>query len=608
MNQAVTTSTVAQGDGSPFLAAGSEIDGFLRHFGFRESPFGVTSDPSFLFGSEMHNFALQEIIRSIEANLGFSVLLGEPGTGKTTLLVQLLTHYRDRSRTAFIFQTQCRPRDLLRYIASDFELRGAINDQVSLHHELQDLLIQEAGSGRKVVIIIDEAQNLRGPSLEAIRLLSNFETGPSKLLNVVLAGQPRLAETLLTPELSQLAQRISTICRLQPLTPEEVKKYVCHRLAIVTSRSAERIFSPQSLVEIAAYSKGVPRSINAICYRALVLGYNQGQRSVNVELVEQAEEDLDLRGGQQTIPHQTEDIRRATRDLVSPRFEETAAASPRECSTRLRSVETRSQSMSPEMNFGGLPAPRPIARNRPYTILLASLVLAAGSWIGWNQLRPKPTPIEAYARGQRPSQELEAMPSAPQAPEVKRRAAESSVQQPAGSTEPVMGSTPLQSTTYQAQALIDMSSNLLLPSKISRQSVALAPTTPSRVMSLSNETENLNLLLEHHPSLPQLEAPVSSTMPKAGFIPRPLKVIQPDYPAKARLWHIEGEVHLELTIDRDGRVEHVRALSGNPVLVQAAVRAVQQWQYSVPAESGPSVPTLTEVRFHFRLNSEAANR
>src|SRR6185312_7470938 len=118
-------------------------EGFLRHFGLNESPFGVTPDPEFLFSTPMHKAALQGLINSIESKLGFSVLLGDAGTGKTTLLFQLLTHYAECARTAFVFQTQCSPRDLLRYIASELELPGPIRDEVSLHQRLKAMLIKE---------------------------------------------------------------------------------------------------------------------------------------------------------------------------------------------------------------------------------------------------------------------------------------------------------------------------------------------------------------------------------------------------------------------------------------------------------------------------------
>src|SRR5215472_3544220 len=179
------------------LGAREQGEKLLRYFGLRESPFGVTPNPAFLFSSRMHRAALQSMIQSIESNLGFTVLLGGPGMGKTTLLLQLLTQYRDSARTAFIFQTQCKRYDLLRFLAWELELPEVKNDEVALHQSLKEMLVNEAHAGRKVLIFIDEAQNLRHASLEAIRLLSDFETARAKLLHIILAGSAQLGEMLL---------------------------------------------------------------------------------------------------------------------------------------------------------------------------------------------------------------------------------------------------------------------------------------------------------------------------------------------------------------------------------------------------------------------------
>lgn len=276
------------------LRARRQREEFLSHFGFREAPFGVTPDPGFLFFSAGHRNALQAMINSIESNLGFTVLLGEPGLGKTTLLFQLLAHYRDCARTAFVFLTQCKPHDLIRYIAAELELPGVHHDEVSLHHRLNETLLKEAHAGRKVLIIIDEAQNLHHATLEAIRLLSGYETPSAKLLHIVLAGSARLGETLLTSKLSPLAQRVTTVCRLQPLSAEEIRAYVSFRLGIAGFSNAEDLFPAESLAAIADKSGGVPRLVNSICSRALLLAFASGERQVSCEVVQQAARELDL--------------------------------------------------------------------------------------------------------------------------------------------------------------------------------------------------------------------------------------------------------------------------------------------------------------------------
>jgi MSHA biogenesis protein MshM len=267
---------------------------FLQHFGLRELPFGVTPNPGFLFSSKRHRAALESLVQSIESNLGFTVLLGEPGMGKTTLLRQLLRQYRDSARTAFLFQTQGKRYDLLRYLASELELPDSKGDEVLLHQGLKEMLVNEARAGRKVLIIVDEAQNLRQSSLEAIRLLSDFETSRTKLLHIILAGSARLGETLQAPELSSLAQRIMTICRLEPFTPEEVKAYIAFRLETAGCRFAGSVFSAKAMAAIAEESGGVPRLINSVCYGALFMAFGDGKRHVNVELVRRAAGGLDL--------------------------------------------------------------------------------------------------------------------------------------------------------------------------------------------------------------------------------------------------------------------------------------------------------------------------
>jgi TonB family protein len=277
-----------------YMTAREQREGILKHFGLREVPFGVTPNPSFLFPSRMHCAALHSMVQSIELNLGFTLLLGEPGMGKTTLLLQLLTQYRESARTAFLFQTQGRRFDLLRFLASELELPDTRSDEVLLHQRLREMLVNEARAGRKVLVIIDEAQNLNQTSLEAIRLLSDFETASSKLLHIILAGSARLGETLQAPDLSPLAQRIMTICRLEPFTAEEVKHYVIFRLETAGSPSPGNVFTPEALAAIAEESGGVPRLVNSICYRALSSAFAAGKRRVSAGIARQAIRDLDL--------------------------------------------------------------------------------------------------------------------------------------------------------------------------------------------------------------------------------------------------------------------------------------------------------------------------
>jgi TonB family protein len=629
---------------SAFVLARAEQEGFRRHFGFRESPFGVTPDPEFLFWTRMHNAALQSIISSIESNLGFSVLLGNPGTGKTSLLFHLLAQYRESARTAFIFQTQCKPHDLIRHIASELDLAVPRRDEVSLHQKLNGMLLEEARAGRKVLIVIDEAQNLQASSFEAVRLLSDFETGHSKLLNIVFSGSPQLGATLQTPELSQLAQRISTVVRLQPFREDEVKDYVRFRLAVVASNPVEGLFSSESLTEIACRSEGVPRIINAICYRALILAYTQGQASVSRELVRKAAKDLDLsepgsrdsRAALQfqkfeSAPHSNGGPGSiATRSEQSPRpLAQTFAETVPLPSFDAKSFAPTSQSPSAvkhhESGWRGQPIPAKADqrgrigvpaiirfktagwhRYRSTRVIAALVLLACASWVGWNQLRGKPGTSE------KDSIQRQAQPPTPaiKMDEIKNGVPESSVQQPnrVATALPPTNSNAHQSAGDQFPPSTDVGPNLLIPSKIPAQSATpVGPSSPNIAISMSTLSGNLaQLATTGLAASPRFEAGevAGSSGPRASFSLQPVKIVKPEYPARARLWHIEGEVQVELTIDRNGSVRRVHALSGNATLAQAAEEAARQWKYAPYTGNDQSAfPAVTRVQFNFKFNS-----
>jgi TonB family protein len=650
---------------SAFSPANSQREGLLRHFGFGESPFGVTPNPEFLFWSQTHNAAMEAIIASIESNLGFSVLLGKPGTGKTTILFHLLSLYRQSARTAFIFQTQCKPRDLLRHVASEFELPVTGRDDVSLHQELNEMLIQEAGAGRKVLIVIDEAQNLQAPSLEAIRLLSDFETNFSKLLHVVLSGSPQLGQRLQAPDLVQLAQRITTISRLEPLTEAEVKDYVGFRLAVVASRGTEGLFSPESLVEIASQSQGIPRVINSICYQSLLLAYAHGQASVSTEFVKEAVRKIDLstpsnpedgdfkaaiqppKAGytpvSQSVPFPMPPGRSELwRSTHTQTFEKTARVaavnakgfvptthSPQPIegknvnllrgqpiSLKAQPVSTKADQDHRIRERENIGFARP-GYFRSIELIAVIAIFVLGSWIGWNELRTKPGRGSGVSsrnqaelsspEGQPPGDKAEVQPSS-KAGEVTDGATQASVQSDltaAPATNP--GSHP--SPRIQVPPSIDARTSSLLPSKIRSPASTPAETpAPNSLVSISTRSDELAPLVgAAPPALPRLEAPepVGTSKPKDTFSPRPIRTIQPEYPVKAKLYHIEGAVELELTISPDGKVEKVRALSGNSILLQAAEAAVLRWKYSPSTGDQNTAAAITRVQFNFKLNPEA---
>jgi type II secretory pathway predicted ATPase ExeA len=278
---------------------------FLDFYQLREQPFGVTPDPRYLYLGPGHREALASLFYGIETNRGFLSLVAEPGMGKTTLLFQLLQRWRDRVHSAFLFQTQCDSREFIRYLMNDLGLKSDGDDFVRMHSELNEFLFRESLAGRSVVIFIDEAQNLTDNVLETVRLLSDFESAEKKLLQIVLAGQPELAQRLSRPGMVQLRQRITIQARLDALPAPEVVRYISHRLQVAGYQGTE-LFTPGALGLIADRSRGIPRLINNLCFGALSLGCALQQRQITSEVVRQAALDLSLEahGPKTPVPHQ----------------------------------------------------------------------------------------------------------------------------------------------------------------------------------------------------------------------------------------------------------------------------------------------------------------
>src|ERR1700732_882837 len=237
---------------------------FLEFYGLREQPFGATPDPRFLYLSSAHREALASLYYGIESGRGFLALIAQPGMGKTTLLFQLLEKFRGSARTAFLFQTQCSSREFMRFLLAELGSESHEQDFVRMHDEFNKLLFQEARAGRRFIIVVDEAQNLHPSVLETIRLLSDFETPRPKLLQIILAGQPELADKLASRKLSQLKQRISLLNGLSPLGAGESSKYIQHRLRVAGYAGAP-LFEAAAIRAIGHVAEGIPRTIHNLC-------------------------------------------------------------------------------------------------------------------------------------------------------------------------------------------------------------------------------------------------------------------------------------------------------------------------------------------------------
>ena len=266
---------------------------FLDFYRLRVQPFGVSPDPRFLYLSASHGEALASLYCGIESNRGFLALIAPPGLGKTTLLHRLLEQVRDTSRTVFLFNTQCDSREFFRSLLLDLGIASPALDLVQMHAQINRVLLEEHRAGRCFLLVIDEAQNLHESVLETVRLLSNFETPTSKLLQIILSGQPQLAEVLARPTLSQLRQRVSILTRLQPFTPDETASYIEHRLR-VAGYSGGRLFSPGALEIIAAHSRGIPRNINNLCFNALLIGCALKRTRIDGEVLREVIADVEV--------------------------------------------------------------------------------------------------------------------------------------------------------------------------------------------------------------------------------------------------------------------------------------------------------------------------
>ncbi len=265
----------------------------LDFYNLAEQPFGVTPDSRFLYLGPQHREALASLVYGTESNRGFLALIAKPGMGKTSLLYHFLGYLRDKARTAFVFRTDCDSREFIRHVLIDLGIEVAGMDLPEMHEALNRLLTDEMRAGRRFVLVVDEAQNLEEKVLESIRLLSNFETPWMKLMQIVLAGQPQLADRLASPSMAQLRQRVSIVMRIEPFTPKEVDAYIDHRLWI-GGCDRPSLFTADARKLIAEHSEGIPRNISNLCFNALSLGCALKRKTIDRDVILEVISDLDL--------------------------------------------------------------------------------------------------------------------------------------------------------------------------------------------------------------------------------------------------------------------------------------------------------------------------
>lgn len=284
----------------------------VDYYNLREQPFGVTPDSRYLFLSATHREALGSLVYGLASGCGFVALIAKPGMGKTMLLFDVLSRVKSKSKVVFLFQTVSTPIDCMKAILADLGVHETSGNLFDLQSRLNEVLTEEGRSGKHLVIVFDEAQTLDDSVLEFVRMLSNFETPQEKLIQVILTGQPELADKLASPELLQLRQRISIVARLQPFSAEETALYIDHRLQTAGCLLNESLFTPEALALIARTSQGIPRNINNLCFNALSLGCALKRKQIDGDIIREVVRDLDLEplGRLNPEAHQREEERK----------------------------------------------------------------------------------------------------------------------------------------------------------------------------------------------------------------------------------------------------------------------------------------------------------
>jgi putative secretion ATPase (PEP-CTERM system associated) len=266
---------------------------YERFFNFRTKPFELVPNPDFLYVSRTHKKAMTYLDYGIRQKTGFMLLTGEAGTGKTTLIRDLIKKMNGKVNLSKVFNTKVSSDQLISMINDDFGLDVRGKDKVILLKELYNFLIEQYANGYASILIIDEAQNLNAELLEEVRMLSNLETDRTKLLQIILAGQPELRKTLSKGELRQLRQRISINCRIQPLTRTETEEYILHRLEVAGNRNAVS-FAGGAIDAIHGYSKGIPRFVNIVCDFLMLTAYFEKAKELTPDLVKEVVSEIEL--------------------------------------------------------------------------------------------------------------------------------------------------------------------------------------------------------------------------------------------------------------------------------------------------------------------------
>ncbi|HLW51618.1 MAG TPA: TonB family protein [Candidatus Angelobacter sp.] len=612
---------------------------FLEYFRLREQPFGVTPDPRYLFPSPGHREALASLLYGIETNLGFGALIAQPGMGKTTLLFHILEQYRHSARTAFIFNTQCNSFDLLRSCLSELDEETGGRDTFQLHEKFKHVLANEAEARRRVILVIDEAQNLGDAVMETVRLLSNFESAHTKLLHIILSGQPELAAKLGRPDLSQLQQRIPILTQLPCLSPQDVASYIEHRLRVAGYQGTP-LFTPEAVRNIVVLSRGIPREINRLCFNSLSLTYASSKPAVDLSVVEEVAADLGLGHVLRQARSQEDRARQYQQVAVNgppiparPSPPRPVAAWPQAASPAPRPIEEPGRERR-------APVPAPAAAVPPRTTTpppsaavprrttlppIQRIRRVDHSFHGW-QAYKRPVGYAVFCFT------LIAAGWAAVTHWVHPGSAESA--EIASVSDPAASPSPEVSAPQQKSASVPSRQAQIQQPQRQQQGARAASSDPSPVKMTAGASGNF----EGQPPKPRANDPRagalnaslrssprssdrasserrSSSAASSGYQGPPVKepsvaaqgqmefvrYVRPHYPEEARSRHIEGTVVLSAVVARDGTVKGIRPVSGDPTLLQAAETAVRSWIYRPYQINGRAVDVDTEIVINFAL-------
>jgi TonB family protein len=599
---------------------------FFEAFGLKEDPFGVTPDPRYLYLGPGHREALASLAHGIETNRGFMALIAPPGMGKTTLLFRLLECVRASAETVFHFQTQCNAQELLRFVLADLGVEPPQGDTVALHQQFNRELLRRNAAGRRVVVVVDEAQNLSNDVLEAIRLLSDFETPQRKLMQIVLSGQQQLLVRLASAKQEQLRQRISIVARLRPFGRQATASYIDHRLRIAGLKK-EVPFASDALDLIAERTKGIPRNINNYCFQAMSVAFGLGRTQIDREVVEEVARDYELPMEMppeepDTLPSRVPEILSAvpteTGPVEGPSLGPVAAtqvpgssapvSSEKDAFEALRAARQPGQREERQRVAIGKRVSkrsRPkhaIRRNAPFVIAMALAGMMA--WWAW-QLPQKS--IAAPAERE-PTQEPQVAPSAPPQGDIdpKTEAAPDRTRarrdsrpvvrlQGAARTSSGKGGAAMGDPVIPDSIPVADDANVVVLPQTARP--AETATSDSSDVPLPNVPSSGSISdLSQPVAMPVLAPPLS----KGATPPRLVRRRVPSYPPFARAHGVEGSVVLRVIVGKTGGVDEVSVVSGNPVLARAAMDAVREWRYEPATLNGQPTELETMVTLNFK--------